>query len=336
MIRSYLCSELLYSCFYRKFIVRFFYTERLLYISHENIGKHFMKNTDPTVKRLNRSTKLIGVFLAVALIGFTLIFISNRFGPSKDALPTSYYVIEMGLILFSALLSLASIIFTRRVYRKAEQQRTAAIQGDISGKIAEEQPITNTLTLTLPVTLAVRANWRFLVSFILLTFCLGLILASLIFYYYFLFRKIPLFSGMPTSLLLVVIGGAILFSLIVMSVTLLISARRLRQYIQVSEDGIQGRFLGQESSIRWDEIKLFALWGGKSKSMRAYEIAGTTSMVRWTIPIKKHWYNPLVPTQPFEEYDKQMQAVLALIATKTQLPLYDLRLKWWGGALKQY
>ncbi len=294
-----------------------------------------MKNTDPTVKRLNRSTKLIGVFLAVALIGFTLIFISNRFGPSKDALPTSYYVIELGLILFSALLSLASIIFTRRVYRKAEQQRTTAIQGDGSGKIAEEQPITNTLTLTLPVTLAVRANWRFLVSFLLLPFCLGLVIAFLILYY-FLLREIPLFSGMHAGLLLAIVGGATLFSLIIMSVTLLISARRLRQYIQVSEDGIQGRFLGQESSIRWDEIKLFALWGGKSKSMRAYEIAGTTSMVRWTIPIKKRWYNPLVPTQPFEEYDKQMQAVLALIATKTQLPLYDLRLKWWGGAPKQY
>ncbi len=292
-----------------------------------------MKNTDPTLKRLNRSGKVLGVCLALALIGMSLTFISSRFGQSKDLLPTSFYVIEFSFILFSALFMLASFTLTRRIYRNAEQQRIAAIQGGISGKIAEEQPVSNTLTLALPVTLAVRANWRFFVSFMLLPFCLGIVIAFLVLYY-FLFRETPLFSNIPTGLLFAIIGGAVLFLLIIVGIALFISIRRMRQYIQVSEDGIQSRFLGQESSLHWDEIKLFALWGGKSKSMRAYEIAGKDGLVRWTIPVKKCWYNPLVSTIPFEEYDKQMQAVLALIATKTQLPLYDLRLKWWGGTSK--
>lgn len=292
-----------------------------------------MKNTDPTLKRLNRSGKILVVCLALALIGMSLTFIGSRFGQSKDLLPTKFYVIEFGFILFSALFILASFTLTRRIYRNAEQQRIAAIQGDISDKIAEEQPTTNTLLLTLPVTLAVRANWRFLVSFLLLPFCLGLALAFLVLYY-FLFREIPFFSGLPVDTLFTIIGGVVLFLVIVIGVILLISIRRMRQYIQVSENGIQGRFLGQESSLCWDEIKLFALWGGKSKSMRAYEIASANGMIRWTVPVKKRWYNPLITTIPFEEYDKQMQAVLALIATKTQLPLYDLRLKLWGGISK--
>ncbi len=292
-----------------------------------------MENTDPTLKRLNKSSIVLGICLALALIGLTLTFISSRLGPSKDSLPTNFYVIDFGLILFCALFSLPLFVLTRRFYKKAEQQRIAAIQGNISGKIAEEQPIANTFTLRLPVTLAVRANWRFIVSFVILPFCLGLVIAFLVLYY-FLLREFPLFSNMPTGLLLAIIVGTSLFLVIVIGVTLLIFVRRMRQYIQVSEDGIQGRFLGEESSLRWDEIKLFALWGGKSKSMRAYEIAGANGMVRWTIPVKKRWYNSLVATQPFEEYDKQMQAVLALIATKTQLPLYDLRLKLWGGTPK--
>ncbi len=251
-----------------------------------------MKNTDPTLKRLNRSGKVLGVCLALALIGMLLILIGSRFGQSKDLLPTNFYVIEFGFILFSALFILASFTLTRRIYRNAEQQRIAAIQGGISGRIAEEQPVTNTLILSLPVTLAVRANWRFFVSFLLLPFCLGLVIAFIILCY-FLFRENPLFSNIPTGLLFAIIGGAVLFLLIVVGIALFISIRRMRQYIQVSEDGIQGRFLGQESSLRWDEIKLSALWGGTSKSMRAYEIAGTNGLVRWTIPIKKRWYNLL-------------------------------------------
>ncbi len=292
-----------------------------------------MKNTDPTIKKLNKSSKFIGVGLAVALVGLALAFIGSRSAPGKDFLPTSFFVMEFALLLSSALLSLASFTLTRRFYKKAEEQRIAAIEGGNSGKIAEEQPITNTLTLTLPVTLTVRSNWRFIVSFMLLPMCLVLAIGSLLLYYFFL-RETFLFSGKHAGLLLAILGGAVVFLFIVISVALLISTRRMRQYIQVSENGIQGRFLGQESSLRWDEIRLFALWGGKSKSMRAYEIAGINGMVRWTIPVKKRWYNPLVPTQPFEEYNQQMRAVLALIATKTQLPLYDLRLNTWGGTSK--
>jgi hypothetical protein len=293
-----------------------------------------VKNTDPTLKRLNKSSKFLGIGLALALIGLTLAFIASRLGPSKDSLPTGFYILEFCLLLSMALLSLASFTLTRRFYKKAGLQRIAAIQDNIPGKIAEQQPVSNALILTLPVTLAVRVNWRFLLAFMLLPFCLTLVLGSLALYYFF-FRDFLLLHSRDASLLFAIISVAALFVLIVIGIAILLFIRKLRQYIQVSESGIQSRFLGQESSLRWDEIQLFALWGGKSKSMHAYEIVGTNGLVRWTAPIKKRWYNSLVPTQPFEEYDKQMQAVLALIVTKTQLPLYDLRLKWWGGTPKE-
>jgi len=86
--------------------------------------------------------------------------------------------------------------------------------------------------------------------------------------------------------------------------------------------------------LHWDEIKLFALWGGKSKAMHAYEVAGERGMIRWTVPVKNRWYCSIVSTLPFDEYYPQMQDMLALIARKTDLPLRDLRLKWYGGEQK--
>lgn len=112
------------------------------------------------------------------------------------------------------------------------------------------------------------------------------------------------------------------------------AVRAIRQSIEITEDGIKGVALGQETYLRWDEVKLFALWGSKTRSMHTYEIVGANGTIRWTHPLQKNLFIPMVPTVPFKEYDKQMQIALSVIATKTNLPLYDLRLNWYGGIQK--
>ncbi len=293
-----------------------------------------MKNNDPVLKRINRSGIQLGIALALTAVGLLLTFIARSMEHSRSFLPLGYYNVAFSFIIISALSSFALVMLVRYSYKKAEQQRDIALKGDVPGNIALEQPSTNTIALTLPVTLAVQANWRFFVCAVLLPFFLGIMLGCLALYYFFFRETLP-FASMNPNVLIAVIGGVVLFFVFTFGVALLLAVRRTaHQYIEVSEHGIRSRFLTHESSISWDEIKLFALWGGKSKSRRAYEVADANSVVRWTVMAKKHWYNSLVPTISFEEYDGQMQAILAMIATKTQLPLYDLRLKWWGGTQK--
>ena len=38
---------------------------------------------------------------------------------------------------------------------------------------------------------------------------------------------------------------------------------------------------------------------------------------------------------PYDEYNRQLQALLSLVAAKTGLPLYDLRKGMLGGGVKE-
>lgn len=295
-----------------------------------------MANTDPVLKRLKRARILMAVGFTLMLLAFGLDFIVIRSTHGKTILPTNFFSIEFSVMVVAVILAFASSFLVIRHYNKSQQQRNIAVQGGTPGRIAAEQPVASTASLTLPFTLRFRANWLFLFTLIILPMLLIFVIGFVVFYLLFAHNAIFL-SGrrvIPFSVILISFGVLLLLYLLVASIALLFAGRRLRQYIEVSEGGIKGRFLGQENDLHWDEIKLFALWGGKSKAMHAYEAAGERGMVRWTVPVKNRWYCSIVSTLPFGEYYPQMQDVLALIAKKTDLPLRDLRLKWYGGEQK--
>ena len=293
-----------------------------------------MSNTDPELKRLNRVRVIYIIFAVIMLILFVILVVASMLDHSNSSVPVSSHFVNLGLALASLLLSFASISLVTRYYKKAQQQRITAVQGGVPGPIAEEQPVASTASLTLPFTLRFHANWRYFFLLLFLPIVLILVI-GFVFFYVFALNTTPALSARGATIFLAIFGGFLLLFLIAFGVAVFFAVRRLRQYIEVSETGVKGLFLGRESDLRWDEIKLFALWGGKSKVQYAYEVAGERGMVRWSVPVKNRWYCPIVSTLPFGEYYPQMQDVLALISAKTDLPLRDLRLKWYGGEQKQ-
>lgn len=295
-----------------------------------------MANTDPVLKRLKRARILMAVGFGLMLMAFGFDFIVIRSTSIKTILTTGFFSIVVSVVVVAFVLIFASSFLVIRHYNKSQQQRDIAVQGGTPGRTAEEQPIASTASLTLPITLKFRVNWLFYYTLMLLPSLIIFVIAFVVLYLFFAHHYVIL-SGthvIPFSAILIALGAVLLFSLLVASIVFFFAGRRLRQYIEVSETGIKGLFLGHESDLRWDEIKLFALWGGKSKAMHAYEVAGERGMVRWTVPVKNRWFCSIVSTLPFEEYYPQMQDVLALISAKTDLPLRDLRLKWYGGEQK--
>ncbi len=78
--------------------------------------------------------------------------------------------------------------------------------------------------------------------------------------------------------------------------------------------------------IPWSEARLFAIRDGEpgASSVR-YELTGSKVVVTFGRIVRPHWWSLYRPAQPFNDYNAQMDALLALISAKTGLPLYDVR-----------
>jgi hypothetical protein len=115
-----------------------------------------------------------------------------------------------------------------------------------------------------------------------------------------------------------------------------ISSRLGSQQLTVTEDGLTSRFMGRAaSSISWKEARLFARYrtfgAQKSGAALTYELSSARDTVRWTWVRHPTYAVGLKPTLPPEEYNRQMVALLSLVAAKTGLALYDLQEEPPGG-----
>ncbi len=100
--------------------------------------------------------------------------------------------------------------------------------------------------------------------------------------------------------------------------------------MEITEHGLMLRHSSSpDQSIRWDDVRLFAVGasdGGKHNPVSmAYILAGPNASVTWSRIHRLTWYIYLRPNIPLEEYNRQMGALLGLIAARTGLLLYDLR-----------
>lgn len=80
-------------------------------------------------------------------------------------------------------------------------------------------------------------------------------------------------------------------------------------------------------TIKWSEARLFAIYPSRKPSdlPRYYELSGKDAIVRWRRMRPDAPFRFTKKPASFDEYDRQMEALLSLIAAKTGLPLYDLR-----------
>lgn len=202
-----------------------------------------------------------------------------------------------------------------------KRRQSAALQEDTSVPLAAEQPVPDETALTLPYTIKLRPKWKIpLICFAVLT---PLSCGALLLLIYATYPAPVDPSWIPFSIVL-----SIIWSAAIASMPLLLGWRG----VKVTERGVtvhEANFLnwGANTSIKWCEIRLFAIYPSRklTDSRLYYELAGRTAIVRWRRMRPDDPFRFAKPPASFEDYDRQMDALLSLIAAKSGMPLYDLR-----------
>jgi len=227
------------------------------------------------------------------------------------------------LLLISNAFQLILYMSQGRYWKRIEQRRFAAVQGN-QLFLAAEQPVLDRASLPLPITIKLRPNKG--ISFL----GTGAILLMAM-----------LFAGWITwvfSYQLLLVPNHLLIFLVVFSIVAVFMLAGLfaiflsplgRPRITVTEGGLISNTGIKVTAVPWYEARLFAMYGtfGAQKSGAAitYELSSARDIVRWTWVLRKTYQVGLEPTIPHDEYNQQMQALLSFVVARTGLPLYDLR-----------
>jgi len=288
-----------------------------------------MIKADPNVVRFRRARILYFGALMIMVVSIVLLNLTST-------LSTSFKVLSL-VVPFLILLFFFSYIQQRRYWKRFEQRRNRAAQGDQS-LLAEEQPGLDEAALPLPLTIQSRISSpeNFLlptIAAIVITIIVGGVIE-------YLAGLTSIFSS-SNVLSFVLRGLAILVLVLVMLVLmifLVLVFSRTDQRIELTEHGMTIRKGGKAHSVAWDEARLFAIEGigGLNRPWlpRVYQLASANDILKWTYqgrrtPERNGWlYRPILaikPTTSYEEYERQMEALPALVVAKTGLALYDLR-----------
>lgn len=290
--------------------------------------------------RLSRSLMLI---VGAAWLGIIGIDIIVSLLDKHSALPVGYLIFMVAYLIFM----LPYMAWITRFWKRLEQRRQAAARGDpnllaadqphpdahalsIPTVVGQPSPVAQTSStpgaLPLPTTIRQRFN-RIVVLFFgaaVLLSAVSAVVATLI-----------LSAAHHQSLSLpaiIIIAAIILFLYVVLfGIILAVIYARVRQQLTVTETGLIMPGFGQVHSVSWREARLFAIDGVPGAKRyphpALFELSSANDVVRWSW--LRHSNSKLIyfarPMLPQEEYDRQMRALLSLIAARTGLPLYDLR-----------
>ncbi len=218
-----------------------------------------------------------------------------------------------GVMLFWYLLPWVSI---------EKRRQAAARQENALVPLAAEQPVPDETALSLPCKIKLRPKWKIpIICFCVLTPLLG----GLLFLYV---DTVPTNPPEPDWAPLATIGFSVLLSALIAALPLCLGWHSIKVTeggLKVQECGIHS--FGCNMSIQWDEVLLFAIYPARKRIDLpvCYELASPTAVIRWRRIRPGIQYRLATIPVPFDEYDRQMDALLSVIAAKTGLPLYDLR-----------
>lgn len=256
--------------------------------------------------------RIVGAFAVIAGIG-TAVWVAFRWGNVSST------ILCLLMILFGAWL-----FWYLSPWAPVEKRRqSAAQQENTPVPLATEQPIPDELVLMLPCTIKLRPKWK------IPLICFG-ILAPLTSTALFLYvSMVPTNPPEPAGAAPIAVAFSAFWSALVASIFALLGWRS----IKVTEQGLKVQESGWLSigcnlrTIEWSEARLFAIYPTRKRTDFPiwYELSGETTIARWR-SMRPGAFSRFSKTPvPFEEYDRQMEALLSLIAAKTGLPLYDLR-----------
>lgn len=265
---------------------------------------------------------LFGVFLLLLIfvIVINVLLGSGLAGLTKSLSSMSFYIPSV----LSFILAFVSTISQWRYWQRIERRRLAAAARDPS-LLAVEQPIANPAALELPCTITLRRSKESIAVLIAIALLSALLLAGV-------------FSWLDNGFLFISPNRfhnfLVLFAITAAVMAIILLAIFLspigRQKIEVTEQGLSARYGGQKGAVRWEEARLFAMyntWGAqKNGSSITYELSSATDIARWTWVLRANLLHlNMVPAVPSNDYNRQMQALNALIVARTGLPLFDLR-----------
>lgn len=290
--------------------------------------------TDPRIKTFSRLLIIYWIFCAFWWF-MAILRILTGVGPINAQGQFSFGLFFNTFampILWTAIAIL--YIFSVRTWKRFDQKRQAAAQGDRSLR-ADEQPVPDAQAVSLPLTIRMRSNRRLLIAIpgvmfvsLVIPFIIGIVFGSQV-------HATPPTHPVYVGALFIILGIWVFAMLLIVGTIYAVLYIKAREQVTLTEYGIMvSGVTSRIQSISWSEARLFAITNPynfkrlKDRQPLILEVANEHAIVRWT------WLRPksvrsglAVPVLPPEEYEQQMRDVLSVIAAKAGLPLYDLRKK---------
>ncbi len=299
---------------------------------------------DPTRKMLRYYLICLGIVLALLIGSF---FFPEPFRdeltwskspPLFNYISSKPFSFIMFILLPATLLWPFTNILGSRKWKNLEQDRQQAVKNHFSGRSTVTFPLPEVFT-PLPATMSVRVRRNWLatcIAGVLYALLIGLILWAFI-------------SGWQTNIQYLAqqgkisgwtLLGSIFYCLpfclyILPAITAFIFAPH--QQLIATQDGLVCRRGLRFSYIPWYEVRLFAVIAEQQGAL-VYELTSATSIIRWssktagnygdTFPSATVGIAPLGlvrAASSTEEYQWQICLLAAMVAARTNLPLYDLR-----------
>jgi len=283
-----------------------------------------MIKNDPQRLALRKSARaIIIVSILFIILAVIFYFLPSSSGQRSFNLPFLYLI-----AMFFFLAALALVFYT---VKRLDKRRSLAVLGDQS-MLATEQPVPNVNALPLPISIELRPPNRFYYIWLGAIIVGGLTGGIIV---PFLFHT-GNHTGNHSSLIVLIIVLAILVAVLILMLAILffILRKQMRYQVHVDEQGISVSYSKITTRVDWNTARLFTVNAVKKpRRPRVYELANEDTLVRWMWVQRD--ITPLFifrPTIPQEEFDRQMQGLLEVVAGKTHLPLYDIsepRAKWW-------
>lgn len=254
-------------------------------------------------------------FLAFICLGTFILGIIGLLGSA------SHSIMGILFILYSCFLLLA-FLWKRRTTGKLDQRRQRAASGDQS-LLASEQITLSESAFPLPLRIKMHLHWPGVLIIIAIYMALILLVLYISFLTTIASGATAAFGSQQFLLFLVISLPVIILPIPVVPFIFFLRSKRS---IEVTADGLKVNDVSAVHYVPWNEARLFAIYMGKKDTPPTYyELSSAKDIVRWGWTHKFTNFSTEVPTVPVDEYHRQMQALLSLIAAKTRLPLYDLR-----------
>jgi hypothetical protein len=274
-----------------------------------------MIKNDPLRKIVYRAMAAVGVLMVFMLVMAFIPHANSGHSVTLTALSNVWFI----LAAISFILLLCLLPLSLRVWKRVDARRELARQGDQS-LLAREQPVANPYALQVPTVIRLRMKMRPLMLIMLP----GIVGAVLI-------LGVIMWVGNRGNLTALLILGIIVVVVLLISMgSMTLAMRRMkaitRYQVEVNEHGLIVLYNGEVTIINWQEAQVFAVSGiNKPRRPRMYELSNPQIVARWMwLPLQVYPFYPLEPELPYDEYNRQMQALLEYIEAKTHLPLYDL------------